>query len=337
MNFSDFTSICDRNFVMAYLTPAFIFVSLIVFSFVSFPQSVASESASSDNLNNSTFGFETLIESLNNFDSIFGTFILNFFKDIGEFIETIKNLWVENFLVLTFSMGIISILLFILNFQLISVLEGYYILEKIPYLKKRELKKFDKLNQKIEESWQKYDSNTRDSEAMNKYIDLMVKLRTEFPSDSAYVLPTPLGNVIRSFETYPLKAYGLDAIAIWPRIIHFATDEHRKAINDSKANVDFAVNLFYSMIIVIAEYTLLSFATSSLPIIGFPFMLLISCWLSYLLAIQSAKEWGVNVKSVFDLYRCDMLSKVGVDTKSDFDEKNEWEKLSRLFSYWQKV
>src|SRR3954451_5996909 len=48
--------------------------------------------------------------------------------------------------------------------------------------------------------------------------DLARTLNNDYPDEPEAVLPTHLGNVIRSFEWYPWRQYKMRAITLWPRL-----------------------------------------------------------------------------------------------------------------------
>src|SRR5918912_3083448 len=67
-------------------------------------------------------------------------------------------------------------------------------------------------------------------------------INSEFPKDQALVLPTRLGNVIRSFEDYPYRQYGMEGVTLWPRLIAKIDKDYAAAIDDSKVSFDFTIN-----------------------------------------------------------------------------------------------
>lgn len=314
MFFSDFSGICDKNFIIGYLTPSIIFVSIAILLVALFFPQVGINSLDESNLHNiseSNAGIEGYV--------------------YFSLTERFQNIWEEHILALIIAIWIVSVLLRSINLHMVRFLEGYGLLQKSP-LQNIHLDKFDKLMAKIECLSEEYDRGKGDAETTQKYMELMNKYRTEYPSNREYVLPTSFGNIIRSFEVYSKEVYGLDAIPVWTRIIQFSTSEHRKCINDDKAQVDFAVNIYYLMILLTVQYLSFTFVTFSIPLFWIPLITLLFAWLSYNLALTSAKVWGENVKSVFDLYRYDLLLQMGI--KDITNEREKWEDINQLFLYW---
>ena len=62
-----------------------------------------------------------------------------------------------------------------------------------------------------------------------------------FPSRSQ-ILPTRLGNAIKSFEEYPFLQYGMDAVILWPRIVAVASKDYLSGIDDTKTSLNFFLN-----------------------------------------------------------------------------------------------
>lgn len=346
MTLSDITNICDRNYFLSYLTPSIIFI-ISTFSFVKvlFPQIIGSDLT---------------------YQESFSGLIIAIYKEF-------QNLWISDFIVLTLGAWVVSVILMISNLQLTQILEGYKLIPK-NYFTKRQQKKFDALDSEIRKitnvmiSYNKLKDNektlekiielinifglergalgVKDNELLTLTIDeiyqilahkrmiLTLKLRTEFPYKRSQILPTSFGNIIRSFEFYSLHVYGVDAVAVWPRIVQLASEDHKKSINDLKAQVDFSINLYYVLILLLLEYFGFSIITRSNPSVLIPIMILLFSWSIYTMLLASTKAWGEEVKSVFDLYRDDLMKKIkGCYIKGS--EKEKWQKLNWLYLYWE--
>src|SRR5690606_29769177 len=103
------------------------------------------------------------------------------------------------------------------------------------------------------------------------------------------------------------------------------------------SQVDFAVNIIYISIFSSMEYVVLAFLYWRAPNFWILIPLLIIIWLAYKMAISSSIQWGLHVKSIFDLYRHDLLQKVGIEIPQTWEEeRNIWGELSKSFIYWFK-
>jgi hypothetical protein len=134
------------------------------------------------------------------------------------------------------------------------------------------------------------------------------------------VLPTRLGNALRAAESYPgdPERWGLNAPFWWPRLYLIMPDSARDQVDGARSALDQLVVLT----ILAAVFCLVSlglaivgqFCSAGLPaIVGFPcaagaFLLSRG---SYLSAVTAATAYGDLVRSCFDLFRGDLLTRLG--------------------------
>jgi hypothetical protein len=168
----------------------------------------------------------------------------------------------------------------------------------------------------------------------------------EYPR-AASVLPTKLGNVIRSFENYSYRQYAISAIPLWPRFVSKIEPGYATAIEDAKSQFDFALNASFLFTILFVSVLLLG--------IGFPVPfvseMLFAQWVLKLLvtgvaaallyeaSLSRAMEWGVLVRSAFDLFRRPVLQALGfTDTPQTLEEERDlWSEISRQYGYGDPV
>lgn len=156
----------------------------------------------------------------------------------------------------------------------------------------------------------------------------------EFPQDSNLILPTRLGNVIRSFEDYSYRQYGMESITLWPRLIAKIDKEYAAAVDAAKAGLDFSINMSF-LSIILALGLLAAGLVYPVPLVsGFSFWL----WLveivgflalghgAYLISLGQAGSWGELVKGTFDLYRWDLLTQLGYQHRPTtmVEERTMW-------------
>lgn len=299
--FSDLAKIFSRDFLVGFFLPSMIFIAANALMFILFDP----------------LPIPVTVQSL----------------------KQVESVWLVSGTV--FIAWLLAILLLSANRALVRWLEGYDILEKTP-LKWLQEKRFDDLIAKIGSVQQKYIQEQArghvSRETRREYQRLLMMRRTHFPSEREYLLPTRLGNVIRAFETYSKEMYGLDAIPGWTRIIAVVPKDYRETIADARAQFDFALNLVWLSLIALIEYGTLAWLTGRAPMPIIPLLLVFATWLSYEFAISGAAEWGETVKTVFDLYRNDLLKQMGFDPPKNRDEERDyWAKISRSFLYWEKV
>jgi len=179
--------------------------------------------------------------------------------------------------------------------------------------------------------------------AMKYWNSLGRELNTDFPKDAGGVLPTRLGNVIRSFEDYPKRQYGLEAITLWPRLVAQIDERYAAQIDDAKSSLDFMLNssllcgLLAALFAAVRLYypvglTETSGWSSLVPVLA---ALLAAAYLLYRLSVSRAYAWGTMVRGAFDLYRWKLLEGLGSWEKpgTRSGERELWDKISKLLIY----
>jgi len=178
------------------------------------------------------------------------------------------------------------------------------------------------------------------------------RLINRFPSRKDLIIPTRLGNVMRSFEDYPDTQYSMSAITLWPRLVAKIDKDYAAGMDDAKTSFDFMLNtsvlsflsaavitiagwyyfppsnLFYTPGSVSATVLVVSWL---LTIVAF----LILGYLAYLAAIERAAAWGARVKAAFDLYRGDLLKQLGYERSNLTlkEERSLWDGVSLQLLY----
>jgi MFS family permease len=154
-----------------------------------------------------------------------------------------------------------------------------------------------------------------------------------FPPDPAPVLPTRLGNALRAAESYPgdKERWGLDAAFWWPRLYLILPDSARDQVDGARASLD-----------QLAVLTMLSAAFGVVALAlschwlnlwvgvscGIGALLLSRC--TYLAAVTAAGVFGELVRSSYDLFRGDLLAKLGWAMPATLaEERRLWAALSQ--------
>jgi len=172
------------------------------------------------------------------------------------------------------------------------------------------------------------------AQSRKKRNKLMRRLAEEFPDQEELLLPTPFGNVLRSFETFPRVTYGLDSIPAWGRLLAVMPKDYIELIDGAKSQVDFWANLGLTFILLQIEYVGLVFATGNQ--LNWWVMLL---WVTLgtiapLRATSSAREWGDYVKSAFDVFGPKLRESLGIELPINRDEEfAQWQKFSQAIIY----
>lgn len=161
------------------------------------------------------------------------------------------------------------------------------------------------------------------------------RIRFEFPKRSS-VLPTHFGNIVRAAENYPRDQYGISSIPAWTRLVAVLPKEYASRMDDGKVALDFFLNCsFLSLVLGM----ILLFLGTPKPGLGYGpclswlgevggFVLLSN--LFYRFALAPAMEWGALFKGAFDLYRWELLVKLGYQQKpvNRLAERELWKAIS---------
>lgn len=188
------------------------------------------------------------------------------------------------------------------------------------------------LNQ-IRDQWQALSTDLR-----SEFSTYRIQIKHAYPDKRGLILPTRLGNVIRSFEYYSDREYGIDSIEIWPRLVSVIPTDYAVTIDDTKTTFDFMMNCsLLSAVLATALLILGIVYPASLLSSGVLYWflkiggLIGLSYFFYLLSINRADSWGLLIKSAFDLYRWDLLTKLGYKQKLDTreEEREHWGEVSR--------
>ena len=185
---------------------------------------------------------------------------------------------------------------------------------------------------------------------------------------AAYVaLPTRLGNIIESYETYAKVKYGLDGVFYWYRLWVLLDKDLREELDSAQAVVDSAVYIsfvFYVSAVVMLVYAGIKasvhlnwpylhwISTIELPYVPAASMLcviaaacLVAGFAVYKLSLPAHANFGELFKSMFDQYRSklvfdDVLKEVaGIvgDTTLRFKTQREKNQIVWRYLRWHMI
>jgi uncharacterized repeat protein (TIGR01451 family) len=243
---------------------------------------------------------------------------------------------------------VVSGILYNLNIPLIRLYEGYLFEDSWlgRRMRRKQAKKLAQVDEEIRPLREKYERMSSDDdgyEVARKLTLLWSERQVQFPPGEEFVTPTELGNVIAAFEHYARQQYGIDSIALWPRLVAKIDATYAGVIDDAKTSFDFFINSSFLSTVLALEYLYsgLYFRTHFSSVSGiFGFLGVIAVlaglsWLFYRFSIDSAIGWGDHVKAAFDLYRWDLLAKLGYETAlTNAEEFDLWQQISQGMLYW---
>lgn len=295
--FGELPKLFDRNFAVGFFLPIAIFATL-------------------SGLMLSQYGFALDFISYMARDLLVGTTVLGLLSWVG------------------------GIILLAVNRDLYRIMEGYgkynpvklfQWFEKIRYQKTvSELEKLDDEYRECYASKKEFPVKSR-----TRRNEIMRQLAEEFPDKEEYLLPTPFGNVLRSFEIYPRVMYGLEAIDGWGRLLAVVPKEYTELIDSAKSQVDFWVNMGLVMILLQIEYVSLTYIFGNGVLNWWVILLFIVLGtIPPMRATSAAREWGDLIKSAFDMFIPKMRETLGIaEPKNRDEEKLQWTHFSQAIIY----
>lgn len=145
------------------------------------------------------------------------------------------------------------------------------------------------------------------------------ELNSQYPDLPSAVLPTRLGNVIRSFESYPYRQYRIRAITVWPRLTAVVDKDYAAQIEGIKSTLDFTLNgsllsgVLAALVLGVRLFYPVGLAEARvwIPVALELLVLMLASYGLYLAALSRANAWGSSVKGAFDIYRWKLLESLG--------------------------
>ncbi len=178
-----------------------------------------------------------------------------------------------------------------------------------------------------------------DGNKVTGYWNLLARdLNNLYPDEDDAVLPTRLGNVIRSFESYSWRQYKMRAVTLWPRLAALLDDSYAAMIDDAKSSLDFMLNasllsgVLAALIAVIHLVYPARLSTAGVLVpLGVEIAILGGlAYFFYLTAIPRANAWGLMVKGAFDLHRGQLMTALGYHFQPESldQERPLWDLIS---------
>lgn len=147
------------------------------------------------------------------------------------------------------------------------------------------------------------------------------KLR-QFPVQRDRIMPTRLGNILKSAESQSGVKYGLDAIICWSRLWFVLPDGTKKELQEARADLNTAARVWLWGILFLIWAV---WAWWAVPV-G-----LFVAWFAYGWVLESATTYGDLLESAFDLYRLELYKALHFPLPQN--PKEEQEMGQRLTEY----
>jgi hypothetical protein len=295
--FGELPKLFDRNFAVGFFLPVAIFITI-------------------SGLILSQYGFAPNIIAFVATDLLVGTTILGLLSWVG------------------------GILLLAVNRDLYRLMEGYGKYNPVKlfaWFEKRRYQKTVSELEKLDDEYRKCYQTKKEfpAKSRTKRNQLMRQLAEEFPDKEEFLLPTPFGNVLRSFEVYPRVMYGLESIDGWGRLLAVIPKDYIELIDAAKSQVDFWINMAVVFILLQIEYVGLVFIIGDHHLnLWIVLLFIVLGTIPPLRATSAAREWGDFVKSAFDMFASAMRESLGFNSPKDRDEEaGQWKSFSQAIIY----
>ena len=167
------------------------------------------------------------------------------------------------------------------------------------------------------------------------------RLDRDFPAHRADVMPTRFGNAVLAFESHAMKRWGVDSVAVWPRIDMLLSERESEQQANARSEAAFFVN--GSLLLTVAGFLLLADQVVNCALSGFALLAYLVPFLIAMLmtrwAAGAATRWGNTVRSAIDLHRLELYERMGVRRPFDFtDERTEIaEHVNQMLVYGQLI
>jgi hypothetical protein len=150
------------------------------------------------------------------------------------------------------------------------------------------------------------------------------------------VLPTRLGNILKSAEYYPQSRYNLDSVLIWPRLYPVLPDGFKDMLAEKKSSLDTLITIsILSVVFALAGTGYFLLLRHSWPLFLLTFCGGLILWLlSYKSAVEVTMGYGALIKVGYDLYRGDLLKALRLKMPATLvKEKELWHELCQYIYY----
>lgn len=209
--------------------------------------------------------------------------------------------------------------------QTIRLLEGYWpsmFKQLADRGARRQWAKRTKLVDVIRELAPAIEAGTANPEAERKFEEAD-RQRAKVPTRRSWVLPTQLGNTMRSAETRPYEKYGLDPIKLWPLMWLVLPSNVREELVVARARLDAAASaLLWCLLgvafVVIAWWTVPAALVAALAVYRF--------WV-----LPAAADYADLFEATYDVHRFDLYAALRLTLPIDAGDERQTGKRLNTF------
>jgi hypothetical protein len=228
---------------------------------------------------------------------------------LGRYATHSSNGWLEIALFALATLTL-SVLFAYCSLPLYRVLEGYLLPRPIArYLLRRQLREWYRLQRIVS------------SPLRSRNWQLAQEKLQNYPDTRDLILPTRLGNALRSLETYGKTRYGLDSQTLWYELQSTTTATLRRDLEDGRASVDFFVSGIAHLCTLAVACFLMGATTGSVVawVVGiFALLLTVPAYQS---AVRNVADWRYTVRAVVNTGRAVLAEAMCLRMPSTFAEE----------------
>ncbi|MFD4637844.1 hypothetical protein ACFWN2_11050 [Lentzea sp. NPDC058436] len=244
--------------------------------------------------------------------------------DFGAAWRTAGRVGVGEVFVLVLAVTVLSLLVQPLQLALVRLLEGTWPRWVATPFRWWQRKRRARLARAAEVSSEEAAEVQRAGEAA-------VALWQRFPRDAHLVRPTALGNVLTAMEDRAGRAYGLDAVVVWPRLYPVLGEQVRAVVADRRDSLDLAARLSVTLALTAVVSAVLVVRAGWWLLL--PLGLLVAARLAYRGCVQAAVAYGEAVEAAFDLHRFDLYEALHLPLPADVEAEKQDNR--RLSAFWR--
>jgi hypothetical protein len=261
-------------------------------------------------------------------------------------------------LLVTIPTVIVGYTLTALNTFILKFFEGYVFFHRFHFMRRGQARQANKLikqreilRDQIQQLAQKRKLSREEKMILDTlkttYYSIVTTYDLSYPPPHAGIMPTKFGNILKASEAYPGTRYGIDAVQFWPRLWHVIPTSYQHTIENARNELSFLVNMsalsvvfFFFCIIAILlntpspnSFVFDEFLLSSIRYILAAALAVLSNRFFNRAALLSVGEFGMMIRSAYDLFRLDLLEQFRVKLPKNLDKEYQvWENLGQLIS-----
>lgn len=169
----------------------------------------------------------------------------------------------------------------------------------------------------------------------SKAYGLVIEILGLYPESPDRIMPTRLGNALRTLEGYALDRYGMDSQQFWYELVGTADERVVREMEEMRAQVDiFVAGVSVSLLLTLASLGVAGVSNDRIP----PFLLAIGSIavapVAYRGAVRNMKDWANSVRALVNLGRLKVADSLGLLMPWRIeDEITMWRAMSAFAHY----